>query len=888
MALVADEQIATFPQDEDLDLMDQATKLRERVSRLSHWMARFAEARQGDPRWELPEPDQLKMLQLMGQARSLYASSRVPVACAFYGPSQVGKSLLIGRVLTPEVPDQPPLGRDEGYAQPISFERDLNPSCAANEATALVTRFTTDDRMRYLNPAPHPHYPVMVRALNRAQWMSVLGRGFQIECRKQVATWNKDTLLERMSELRKEKANATDAWDPAWLDDLLQVYAYMRHNDERTYTATATEFNGALICRPLSHEGCIQLAAVLFWDAWPELTQLFREVLDFLQVLARESPRDDEAAGRLGEETILLTGWGSVRFLLDSARVTAPVGARFKWDDFVLARAKPTEWYTLQVRQDVRSHAGQLLSKDLGIVQAAMLEMVVPVLPDRLTDYWRRVLKKMDLLDVPGMRAGRSGPEQGKREREPGKEVRRDQQFEIVKRGKVAFLFERYTDEKLIQTLLLLARGGLLEVSAYMKAHVNQWGRSRYGDRWPEKVNDDPPPLLIGLTGIDEELERYTAAPQPAIYEQRLRQLASALGPTMEQFGGRKFRNIYLLRYPGTWDADAARREQAGLQKWEQAQQAFLACGLVHDYILTPERKWQAAMTDQDGGVSLVSECIFGCTSSSGKRKQLKQYLEESLRDVALTARSWYFNTETLKDRERRAALACKLLKWLHDDPGQICYRVRALTEALTVREGEILYLADLQEIHAIDYAPGPQALERRVVEAVRNLLSQWALTLAPQRWLDHLDGQRRRFPKLFDGRYAPQSFTDNDFRMLTQYLKDYLSSAAEQPPLLAKLMRIVGLPEMRDASALLQARRRCTRLILNDFILNPGGALGGLPPVEGVELPPEQDAAFGVLNTVVARWRRRLPAALAAGAGADAREPPGNRELETILASLD
>ena len=106
----------------------------------------------------------------------------------------------------------------------------------------------------------------------------------------------------------------------------------------------------------------------------------------------------------------------------------------------------------------------------------------MPVLPHRLNEDWRRVIESIDILDIPGMRAGRQGAEQGKRQSADTIE----EQMEIVKRGKVAYLFERYTEEMLIQTLLLLARGGNLEVTAQMKYHIDIWGRARYGeDAWP-------------------------------------------------------------------------------------------------------------------------------------------------------------------------------------------------------------------------------------------------------------------------------------------------------------------------------------------------------------------------------------------------------------------
>src|SRR5208283_5216667 len=158
--------------------------------------------------------------------------------------------------------------------------------------------------------------------------------------------------------------------------------------------------------------------------------------------------------------------------------------------------------------------------EELETIQAGMLELVMPILPHRLNDDWQRVIAQMDFLDIPGMRAGRQGPEEGKRTSADTI----DEQMEIVKRGKVSYLFERYTEELQIQTLLLLLRGGNLEVQASMKANVDRWGRARYGDKtWPHRVRDALPAMFVGMTGIDEEFRtREEGIINQALYDTRL------------------------------------------------------------------------------------------------------------------------------------------------------------------------------------------------------------------------------------------------------------------------------------------------------------------------------------------------------------------------------
>ncbi len=296
----------------------------------------------------------------------------------------------------------------------------------------------------------------------------------------------------------------------------------------------------------------------------------------------------------------------------------------------------------------------------LETIQAAMLELVIPVLPHRLSEDWRKVVEQIDILDVPGIRAGRQGAEQGKRTSADTL----DEQMEIVKRGKVAYLFDRYTDELQIQTLLLLARGGNLEVTAQMKANVERWGRARYGEAWTLRVHDELPALFIGLTGIDEEFRNRSEWAGPMLYETRLTQLVDALASIMHDFGGRNknFTNVYPIRYPGTWDASRPQREKEGPDKWEHAGRAFLASGQVQRYVAAADLKWQAAIRDDDGGLSLISEGWREVTTAGKKQDQLEAGIDEVYSRLWQLASGWVIdpdaNTEARAAAVRRPARA--------------------------------------------------------------------------------------------------------------------------------------------------------------------------------------------------------------------------------------
>ena len=308
-------------------------------------------------------------------------------------------------------------------------------------------------------------------------------------------------------------------------------------------------------------------------------------------------------------------------------------------------------------------------TEELETIQAGMLELVMPVLPHRLSEEWRKVIEQMDFLDVPGMRAVRTGIEQGKRTGADSLE----EQMEIVKRGKVSYLFERFVDELQIQTLFLLLRGGNLEVKAQMKYHVEKWGRARYGEKvWPLRVQDELPALFIGMTGLDEEFRNREIFAEKMLYDTRLNSILDTLGNVLTDFGGKgkPFNNVYPIRYPGTWDTNAEQRKDEVPEKWDRARKAFLESELVKTYVRDPALRWDVAMKDGDGGQSLISMGIRAVTSADAKQDQLTKEIADVQNRLLQLSRDWVVDPDTNIDRERRVVAAQESPRLAHGRRG--------------------------------------------------------------------------------------------------------------------------------------------------------------------------------------------------------------------------
>ena len=854
-----------FPDERDRDLIRQAEQVEQQATELCDWLAAHNPSRKAVDLFPIDEADEFEVLQLRRLSGNLFTSAKVPVAAAVYGPSQVGKSLFMGQVLKPHHEAYSPLGRDEKHGEPayykdLSFDNDLNPQSGSNEATALVTRFTTKDRIA---ASVAPEFPVMVRALTRAQWLRVLARGFHVECQAPDHAWGQGQLEELFEEL--DRQHGTREVDRRWRMDLLDAYSYMRNVDRRGFPAKEAIINGLMSRYPLCEEGCTAAAARLFWNDWPSLTSLFIRINNFLERISSDE-----------HDPAILTHWAGVRFLLDTQRSkvherrTSKCFTRVDWRQFQLRQQDG--WFVLEY--DPGSREG---TEDQETIQAAMLELVLPVLPHRLNDDWRKVIEQMDFLDVPGMRAGRQGAEQGKRTSADTL----DEQMEIVKRGKVAYLFERYTEELQIQTLLLLSRGGNLEVTAQMKYHIDKWGKARYGEKaWPHKVRDEVPALFIGMTGIDEEFRNREEYPDRGLYEQRLGQLVDALSSVMNDFGGKDktFTNVYPIRYPGTWDTNEPQRREADPEKWAAARKAFLESEMVGTYVKSPDERWDTAMRDDDGGLSLISAGVRAVTTAHDKQNQLEREILEIKNRLLQHSRSWVVDPDANVNRQKRIDTAGKVVDWLLEGEEAIYYRVHALQESLSVHQGDELQLADCTDLAGkrhTDPLPGQ----------LRTFLHEWATVSVPKRWEEYIASHEEGAPWLDPG----------DVNSFARYLSDYLLSDEVFQELVGRLSPVVNV-KTRDEAARRRARRNYVRIILNDQLMNPGPSQTPIKSPQRVLEGEEGEGEgrregfqrFGLMAGFVRRWASRLPQALALGAGEHVQIPPGNPELIKILEPYD
>jgi len=692
----------------------------------------------------------------------------------------------------------------------------------------------------------------------------VLSRGFESECPKSKKTWDENHLRKVFEEV--EQTHGTTMPDRQWQMDLADTYEYVRKRDNRQFATDEALFSSLLSRYPLNNSGYVELASYLFWDSTdhPEIRvrmgQLFRNVQEFIDKV------------RQGGQEFMMLHWGAAKFLLDSGRKELQESLKSHW-------RKAVNWkdfrstlkngvYVLDFEEN-----GPGPEDEIWRIQAAMLEMTIPVIPSRLRPEWKDVLHQMDILDLPGMVASGAGETAGG----SNKVESTEEQMMVVKRGKVFFLIDRYITDREIQTLLMLQRGGNQQVRGLLKENVDKWGKIRYGEQnWPEKIPIENPAFFIGMTGIDDEFKDRPLNGTD-LYTVRLNNIVeNTFSEVVKNFGGkgRSFTNIFPLRYPGTWDKTKKGREASEHpQNWEKARKIFSEDQMVRQYVKDPERRWDAAMDDIDGGMIMLADGFRKCTTPRDKQDDLEKKLVESRTALLGLAKGWLVDPNSNYDRQKRIDLANRVLDWLHDKHF-VHEKVRLIEKSITFSEGELLGFVELFERRSD--TSRVESKEARLERELKELLEKWKNTTAPQKWQKIESGG---WKQTVAGEKLPfKLLSKEDFSSFVQFLYDYfLNSEKVFDELCYRLKRVI-LDLNVDRGSRIHVLREYSQLVLNDFVMNPGPSLAPLDL--NVTF---REGNFGLMNSFLVRWQQRLPFALASAAGAHTSIPEGNSQLEAL-----
>ena len=550
-----------------------------------------------------------------------------------FGPSQSGKSYLISALARDA---QATLLADFAGAT-HDFIREINPE-GGKESTGLVTRFT-------LSPHQSPEgYPVRIGLLSEMDIVKIIANTFYSDGEHKELP-NTEAITASLDQLARKAASSP--LPDVNSDDLEDLHEYVsrrfsssvRINPlDRAYWPRAIE----LAPRLLPEDRALLFAHI--WDEVEEFTSLYLELCAALKQL---DPKGGAKEAFCSLEALL----PRERSIIDVATLQGLGG-----------KAAPNSENSLEV---VTASGGKA-SLPRNVVAALTAELTI-VMPNKPDDFFDNV----DLLDFPGYRSRL-------KVKQIHQEVAKPNALEgFFLRGKVAYLFERYCDERELTSMLLCIGPGNQEVQD-LPGVIDAWVRATHGETAAERKGKDSA-LFFVLTKFDMEFEEKKGASATAEGRWKTRLHASLLDFFGKQYDwpqnwdGGPFNNLYWLRNPNfkckaifEYNEDI----ETGVRKDQEEyirsfEEAFAHSPEVAMHFKNPKAAWDSAMTLNDGGITHLRNSLRPMCNPEIKLKQIEALVKHEIKLVHDRLLAYYRSDDREEERKAKTQLAKHLSSFL-------------------------------------------------------------------------------------------------------------------------------------------------------------------------------------------------------------------------------
>lgn len=632
----------------------------------------------------------LELRRLRNTAKRLGAVSDKPITAGFFGLSQAGKSFLISALAADE------RGKLETLfdGKQLDFIKHINPPGGGKEATGLVTRFTRKETKGVAG------YPLELRLFSEIEVAKILVNSYFNDFDKERVDY--EITQSRVNSLIKglHSRVATIEVSGVSKDDVVDLQDYAQDSFGKSlsvlqgnYWANATQLAPYLSIRERGE---------LFSILWGEIKELTDIYIQFATSLSR-----------LGHPERVYAPLSAV------VKETADGGlsqADSIMNVDMLERLGTDRDEEIEVRPNHAGEVGAPVSISLAELTALTAELVFPLInPTRVP-----AVERVDLLDFPGYR-GRLAITSLAEVKE-GNPV-----SQLILRGKVAYLFERYTDSQEMNILIVCTPSTKQSDVNSVGPVLERWIHKTQGDS-PEQRGLRKPGLLWAITMFDMRIS------QDLSKEEELLKISWGAGgllkqTILERFGnyewfnnwsdGKPFDNVFLVRKPGFKVAflNVEGENEVSVNPNEKVQLELLKRTFCQDpdirkHIANPEDAWEAMLLLNDGGMKRISHYLENIALPEVKANRLTEQLNERIHHFVENRFASWYQSDGEEEVAKKRQLANALAKELHpQNPRSLL--MGELLRQLQLPEETIrsLYFSDLddvfeQEEMSVSHAP--------------------------------------------------------------------------------------------------------------------------------------------------------------------------------------
>ncbi len=589
----------------------------------------------------------MKIRRMRNLAVRLGSAAARPMSVGFFGLSQAGKSYLISALAAGENGELETMLDDER----LNFISHVNPPGGGKEATGLVTRFTSHKR------ATPPGFPLQLALFAEADLVKILGNAFFNDFDLQKVEFNTEPehIRRLLSEL--EKKRRPQATGGVSEDDVVDLYDYF----DKRFTNAMKPLAGVYWPTAIGLAPYLlpEDRTTLFSVLWGEVEDLSRTYL-----MLRKSLQDVQFVDTLfcPISALVIRGDGGEWSQADSI-MNVDILERLGSDN--------------DDRIEVQPVRGDELLPTVGLPRSIIAALTAEMRFELAEQPVAKMLESVDLLDFPGYRGRLSvcGLEDVRKQL---KDDRVDPVAQLVLRGKVAYLFERYTDDQEMNVLVLCTPSHKQMDVNSLGPVLETWIHSTQGET-PAVRQGKIPGLIWAVTMFD-----FRLAPVPGQTADMMKigwdgMMKMAI---MERFGqydwvqnwapGSPFNNLFLVRKPcmaagvietsGETESAVVADQQARIG---QLRSAFLDDPTVQAHVRNPDEAWDAMLSFNDGGISRLTGFLATAAQLENKLARITEQVEHIIDDLVNHRLGAYYQKdgdEAVGSKERLAGGVVKAL----------------------------------------------------------------------------------------------------------------------------------------------------------------------------------------------------------------------------------
>ena len=575
-------------------------------------------------------------------------------AAALYGESQVGKSYLISSLLTE---NGKPFGIQNENGKFHNFIEEINPPGGGSESTSLISRFS-------VNYKPvNSKYPIRAILLSPADLVLVLCDSFyndiNLKTSQNIHFLSTEEINNEVFQLKEKYKNKPIQQEVFSEDDVLDMQDYFVENFQKADKVIASNFFDeiSLLIEKTNPNEWKEIFSLL-WNK----NETFTTLLD--KLIAEFQKLNFEKELYLPIESVLCAN-GT---LLDVKR---------------LREIYPESDKKIETHYSATTKVLLSNNKELDFAKSFLCALTAELVfgqPQSLLTS-KPFLKETDLLDFPGARS---------RKEEPLDAIEDKTIPDLLLRGKVAYLFNKYSDNEKINILIFCAKQTQVAQRVIPRL-LNDWVNKIVGDTADKRekfiTNSKISPLFIIGTFFNENLffdplhdKTDGGTPLSNRWLQRFNitlekeYLEKLNYPWFENWtiSQPDFKNIFLLRdfeksetpsklFIG-YNLNKKELEEVPTPQFpnfrEKLRQSFLDYDFVKRHFENPVESWDEAASINKDGTNLIIDKLTLAANNINNALREKTYRElNEITQVVLTELQKYFHSND-KDEELQKAKA--------------------------------------------------------------------------------------------------------------------------------------------------------------------------------------------------------------------------------------